>query len=218
MTEEAVNREDPGDWIKQQRSSKFEDFREEQVVGAHCERCQYDPNPIVKRGSLDADLMVVGSQVSTDDYQDEKPFTGPAGELLEDMLQAIELNWEQDCYLTNALLCKTTEETPKKRSVDACYVNLSTQIEIVSPNVLLALGKNACQSVLRLSSSESLKDFLGSQGTVPEYPWVDVVVTFNPAYILRNKERPEEFKKLKKIAWSHLKEVKRKLVDEDGDD
>jgi uracil-DNA glycosylase family 4 len=205
------NQEDPREWTRQQLEGQFEEFRDNEVVGPHCERCQYDPQPVVKRGTIEADLMVVGDYTAPADQKTEKPFSGPAGDLLEQMLEGIDRDWETDCYVTNALLCDGTDEPPRKASVEACYENLSRQLDIVTPEVVLAMGKYAAQSLLQLNASDSLTDHLGHQGSPVDYPWMDLVVTFNPAYLLRLDDGSKKKQAVKQQVWDHLKSVRRRL-------
>lgn len=205
------NQEDPREWIDKQRENQFETFASDEVVGSHCKDCQFTPDPVIKRGSLDADLLVAGDYTAPADQETQKPFSGPAGDMLKDMLEAIDRDWETDCYVTNALLCDGTESSVRKASVQACNSNLERQLEIVSPEVVLLLGKYPFASLFGKPLSITLSDNLGYQGTLPEYPWIESVVSFNPAYILRHRDDAEKFKTMKKVAWDHLKKVKKLL-------
>lgn len=202
-----LNQEDPREWVDQQRKQQFEEFLNDEVVGSHCEGCQYDRDPVVYRGDRRADFMVVGDYTAPADQKSGNPFSGPAGDLLEEMLEAIHLDWDRDCYVTNALLCDATETSPKTASVKSCRVNLERQLDLVDPDVVLAMGAYAYQSLYRAPQSESLSDNVGAQGALPERPWIDGVVTFNPAYILRLEGNDR--KKVKKLAWDHLQEAQR---------
>lgn len=209
MPSDLFDQEDPRDWSDERRREEFRSFREEEVVGEHCESCQYDPDPVIKRGTLDADLLVVGDYTAPADQRTNKPFSGPAGELLEEMLAAIDRDWKSDCYVTNALLCDGTASAPRKASVEACRRNLTRQLDIVDPELLLCAGKFAYQSIFREPSSVTLRDNLGHYESVPGYPGLEAVVTVNPAYVLR--QEGERRKNLKKRVWDHLKTVREVL-------
>lgn len=213
MSFDLFQQEDPREWVEEQRRKKFERFRDEEVVGPHCEGCQYDRNPVIYRGDRDAGLMVVGDYTAPADQRTDKPFSGPAGDLLETMLEAIDLDWERDCYVTNALLCDGTGEAPRKPSVDSCRTNLHRQLDLVNPDVVLAMGKFALQSLYDLPQSARMTDHLGRQGSLSERPWIEGVNTYNPAYILRLESSPEKQKQVKKQAWDHLRTARRVLDD-----
>ena len=202
------DQEDPREWTRQQVQKQFSEFADNEVVGPHCQQCQYNPSPVIKRGRIDARLMVVGDYTAPKDQQTNKPFSGPAGDLLKKMLEGIEMDWEEDCYITNALLCDGTDKSPRKSSVEACRENLIRQLDIVTPDVVLAMGKFAAQSLLELPSSASLSDHLGYQDHPKNYPWIHLVVTYNPAYLLRLEEGSKEKKVAKQTVWEHLKSTR----------
>ncbi len=207
MPTDLFNREDPWEWSEDRRHEEFRRFRETEVVGDHCEDCQFDARPVIGRGNLTANLMVVGDYTAPADQKTGKPFSGPAGDLLKEMLSAIELDWEEDCYVTNALLCDGTDEAPKKSSVKACRRNLTRLIDIVSPSVIFCIGKLGFQSLFHESASVTLRDHLGHRPDVPNYPGLEAVVSFNPAYVLRQPEGSRR-RNLKKTIWGHLQTVK----------
>lgn len=198
------DQEDPRDWGSEKRHEEWEQFRSSEVVGPHCRSCQYDPEPVIFRGRLEAPLMVVGDYTAPADQKTNAPFSGPAGTLLRKMLAAIDLDWEFDCYITNALLCDGTEDPPRTKSVRACRTNLYRQIDIVNPEVILAVGAQALQSLYDVPTSETMSDYLGHRGPVPDYPWIEGVVTYNPAYLLRLQQHPERYRSVKRLVWEHL--------------
>lgn len=201
------NQEDPREWTQNRVRDQFREFADNEVVGPHCENCQYRPQPVIKRGKISAPLMVVGDYTAPADQTTEKPFSGPAGTLLRKMISGIDCDWEEDTYVTNALLCDGTDDTPRKNSVEACRRNLHRQLDIVNPDVMLGMGKYAAQSLLNLSTSDRLSDHLGYQDSPVDYPWMDLVITYNPAYLLRLEDGSKEKKNLKKRIWEHLKKT-----------
>lgn len=207
MSSDLFDREDPREWSEKRRREEFRRFREEEVVGEHCTECQFDAEPVIGRGSITTDLMVVGDYTAPADQRTGKPFSGPAGDLLRKMLSAIDRDWEEDCYVTNALLCDGTDQTPKKSSVEACRQNLTRLIDIVSPSVVFCVGKFGLQSLFHEPASVTLRENLGHRTNVPNYPNLDVVVSYNPAYVLRQPEGSRR-KNLKKTIWEQLKTVK----------
>lgn len=213
--DDVLNSEDPEEWLAETKRSQFEAFRDGEVVGEHCESCQYDPDPIIKQGSLEADLMVVGSFPAPEDLEAGEPFSGPAGDLLFDMLEAIDCSPGEDCYLTNALLCGGPDQRPVDRSVGACRTNVHRQIELVAPDVVLGVGKYAYCSLYRESVDVEYDDHLGKQGPLPDFPWLEGVTTVHPE-LIRHRDGDAK-QKLKRLAWKHLQQVK-DLLDADPDE
>lgn len=211
MPSDLFNQDDPRNWSEDRRREEFRSFRQDEVVGDHCQNCQYEPEPVIHRGTIETDLMVVGDYTAPEDQETNRPFSGPAGDLLAEMLAAIDRDWETDCYVTNALLCDGTDESPRKPSVDACRTNLTRQMDIVGPDVVFCVGAFALQSLLHEPASVTLRDHLGHRENVPGYPDVDAVISFNPAYVLRQPEGDRR-RRLKEVIWGHLKKV-RTLLD-----
>lgn len=216
MASDAINQEDPEDWIQSQKSSQFESFLEDDVVGSHCSDCQFTPDPILKVGSLEAELMVVGEFPTDQDRANERPFSGELGRLLERMLNAIDRDLEKDCYLTNAVLCGGETEDVQSRSVQACSVNLHRQIELVVPSVVLVLGRLGYRSLYGESVGEDPGEVLGHQGSLPDFPWVEGVVSVNPIHLLNSESGSDREQKLKGLIWEQLRTVDR-LLEDDSD-
>lgn len=211
-----VNQEDPEDWIASQKSKLFEEFRESEVVGDHCESCQYEPDPVIKRGSLDASVMVVGPYPGRTDDSDV-PFGGELEELLDRMLKAVSLDPQKNCYITTALLCGKDQDQIKTESIESCYKNLHRQIEIVDPQVILGTGRIPLASMYRMSPEDLDTGQLGYRGSLPDFPWIEGVVTIDPIHILKAGDGTDEQRKYKEIAWEHLKKVKELSNLEDQD-
>lgn len=207
--DDVLNSGDPEEWLSDTKKNRFETFRDTEVVGQHCEGCQYDPGPVIKRGTLDAELLVIGSFPEPDDFKNGKPFSGAAGNLLREMLEAIGLDWERDCYLTSALLCGGPEDHPRSRSVEACRLNVNRQIELVSPDLVLGLGSYANCSLYHEPLGHNFKETLGPRGALPDFPWLESVVTVHPGTILQKSD--EDRRTLKRLVWKHLQQVKELL-------
>ncbi len=218
MSSNLINQEDPEDWIQSQKLTQFESFVEDEVVGSHCSDCQFTPDPIVKIGSLEAELMVVGEFPTERDQGNEQPFSGELGALLERMVQAINRDLREDCYLTNAVLCGGDNQEVHQRSVQACSVNLHRQLELVSPTVVLIMGRLGYCSLYNESVQDELSDVLGYQGGIPDFPWVDGVVTMNPVHLIRCTNGSEQKQKLKSLLWDHLCTVENRLEENSGAD
>jgi DNA polymerase len=134
-------------------------------------------------GRRDAALMVIGEAPGGEEDRQGEPFVGPAGQLLNAMLRAIELE-RRDVYIANILKCRppnNRDPTPEESSTCTPYLN--RQIELLRPRVILALGRIAGQWLL-----QSELPIGRLRGQVSRYGDAEIplVVTYHPAYLLRS--------------------------------
>jgi DNA polymerase len=126
--------------------------------------------------------MIVGDAPGEEEDKTGRSFAGPAGQLLDNMLKALSLTREQ-VYLTHALKCRTpVGRNASQVEVSHCATYLARQVSLVQPKVILAMGRTAALALLQ--SAEPLGK-LRSQ--VQNFKGVPVVVTYPPAYLLRNQ-------------------------------
>lgn len=160
-----------------------------------CRRCELWRNatqPVGGQGARHAKLMLVGEQPGDQEDLSGKPFVGPAGELLDDALDAAGIDRRQ-VYITNAVKHfkwelrgkRRMHKTPAQKEVAACHYWLETELESVAPDVVVALGATALKSVLQ-SGSVALKDYMG-QPVERDGRWV--IATYHPAFALRVPDR-----------------------------
>lgn len=147
-----------------------------------CGLCQGRQQAILGEGAATADWMVVGDAPGEDEDKAGTSFAGPAGQLLDNMLKALGLP-RSEVYITHALKCRT----PSGRSASAvevshCASYLSRQVALVQPKVILAMGRTAALALLQ--STEPLGKL---RSEVQSFQGVPVVVTYPPAYLLRNQ-------------------------------
>jgi DNA polymerase len=145
-------------------------------------------------GSPTSRWMLVGEAPGAEEDRQGLPFVGRAGQLLTAMLRALGLRRE-DVYIANILKCRPpNNRDPRPEEVTACEGYLHRQIELVSPGIILALGRIAAQNLLKLEAPlkalRGKRHAFGPAGT-------PVVVTYHPAYLLRN---PTD----KRRAWEDL--------------
>lgn len=134
-------------------------------------------------GAPDARVIVVGEAPGANEDRTGLPFVGAAGKLLDLMLASVGLSRERNAYICNVLKCRPPgNRNPLPAEIDACAPWLRKQIELVSPEVLLAVGTFAAQWLTGFQSP------LGKiRGDVHSYQGVPVVVTYHPAALLRNR-------------------------------
>ena len=161
------------------------DWTQLQPAVSSCTGCglsQTRQQAILGEGLASADWMIVGDAPGEEEDQAARSFAGPAGQLLDNMLKALSLTREQ-VYLTHALKCRTpVGRNASQVEVSHCATYLARQVELVQPKVILAMGRTAALALLQ--SAEPLGK-LRSQ--VQSFKGVPVVVTYPPAYLLRNQ-------------------------------
>jgi DNA polymerase len=147
-------------------------------------------------GNVDARLMIVGEAPGAEEDAQGLPFVGAAGQLLTELLSAIELDRKKDVFITNVLKCRPPENrTPESAEIAACLPLLHKQIDTIAPRILLLLGRIAAHALLERPDSISKL-----RGAVHSCRGIPALVTYHPAAILRNQEyrapTDEDFKRV----------------------
>lgn len=169
---------------------------------AACTRCplyKTRKQTVFSRGSPHAKLMIIGEAPGFYEDQQGRPFVGKAGGLLNQMMHSIELN-EEDFYIANVLKCRPpNNRDPQLEEILQCTSYLEQQIGILKPDLILALGRFAGQFLL--NKPAALKQL---RNTIHYYKNIPFIVSYHPAYLLRN---PVD----KKKTYEDLQAVKRFL-------
>ena len=145
-------------------------------------------------GSPDADWMIIGEAPGQEEDRRGEPFVGRAGKLLDEMLKAVGLARET-VFIANILKCRPpNNRDPSQDEAAACRHFLERQIELVSPRIILAVGRIAAQHLL--GTDAPVGRLRGRRHALPggQRP---VVVTYHPAYLLRSPTQ-------KRKAWQDL--------------
>jgi DNA polymerase len=133
-------------------------------------------------GDPDADWMLIGEAPGAEEDRLGDPFVGQAGKLLDNMLAALDLNRARQVYIANVLKCRPPgNRNPEPEEVAKCSPHLLKQIELVKPRLILAMGRFAAQTLLGTDAS-----IASLRGKVYRYAGVPLIVTYHPAYLLRN--------------------------------
>jgi uracil-DNA glycosylase len=133
-------------------------------------------------GDERAEWMFVGEGPGADEDAQGEPFVGQAGKLLDNMLAAIRLARGRNVFIANVVKCRPPgNRNPQPHEALACEPFLQRQIELVKPTLIVALGRVAALNLIgREASIASLR------GRVLEYKGIPLIVTYHPAYLLRN--------------------------------
>lgn len=144
-------------------------------------------------GDESADWLVIGEAPGADEDAQGEPFVGQAGRLLDAMLAAIGLARGDNVYIANVLKSRPPgNRNPAPEEVAACMPYLERQIQLIQPKIILALGRFAAQTLL--DTEEAIGRL---RGRVHHYQGIPLVVTYHPAYLLRNLPDKEK-------AWEDL--------------
>uniref|UniRef100_UPI0035B1F101 uracil-DNA glycosylase n=1 Tax=Hylemonella sp. TaxID=2066020 RepID=UPI0035B1F101 len=168
-----------------------------------CGLCKSRKNTVFGVGSRQARWLIVGEAPGENEDLQGEPFVGQAGALLDNMLKALGLSrageGAQAAYIANVLKCRPPgNRNPQPEEVLQCEPYLRRQVALLQPQVILALGRFAAQSLLQHSVPDVATMPLGRlRGQVHQYEGVPVVVSYHPAYLLRT---PQD----KAKAWADL--------------
>ena len=166
-----------------------------------CGLCASRKNTVFGVGQRNAPWMVIGEAPGENEDLQGEPFVGQAGKLLDNMLAAIGLSRQTEgrpeglggVYIANTLKCRPPgNRNPEPVELQTCAPYLVRQVALVQPKIILAMGRFAVQSLLQ--TTEPIGKL---RGRVHQYQGVPVVVTYHPAYLLRNP--PDKAK-----AWADL--------------
>lgn len=152
-----------------------------------CGLCESRRQTVFGVGHARAHWMIVGEAPGEQEDLRGEPFVGPAGQLLDAMLRALGLTRaeappDRQVYIANTLKCRPPRNrNPEPEELARCEPFLQRQIALVQPKVILAMGRFAVQSLLR--SNEAIGRL---RGRVHRYEGVPLIVTYHPAYLLRN--------------------------------
>ena len=168
-----------------------------------CTKCKLHTSrqhTVFGEGSSEADVMFIGEAPGAREDASGRPFVGDAGQLLDRILQAAMGLERSEAFIANVNKCRPPgNRAPEPDEVAACLPYLKQQVELVQPKVLVCLGRTAAQNLL--GSSDSIAKMRQQQH---EYLGIPVVVTWHPAYLLREPSHKRE-------TWDDIKRVNRLL-------
>jgi uracil-DNA glycosylase len=162
-----------------------------------CRLCEQRNSVVWGVGPAFAPLMFIGEGPGENEDRQGIPFVGAAGQLLDKIITATGFSRE-DIYIANCVKCRPPgNRNPEPDELAACWPYLEAQIGLVSPKVIVALGRFAAQALLKTQAPISKL-----RGVVNQYNKIPLVATFHPAYLLRN---PGD----KRLVWEDMQVVRR---------
>ncbi len=165
-------------------------------------------NVVISRGNPNAKLLLIGEAPGPQENIQGKPFVGPAGQLLDKILQAADFDPQTDVYITNSVFRMPPGDDgksfrkPNDQEIEYYRPFVFEMIRLIAPVVILLTGNVACQSVLKKTGITTLR----GQWTQMNGRWLMPI--FHPSYLLRNQSR--EPGSPKALMWDDIREVRRK--------
>ena len=158
-----------------------------------CGLCRSRNKAVPGVGDRHAECLFVGEGQGAEEDAKGEPFVGQAGKLLDAMLAALGMRRGENVYIANVVKCRPpNNRTPEPAEAEACRPYLERQIALIRPKLIVALGKSAASLLLKTEATiASLRGRRHRYGDTP------LVVTYHPAYLLRNL--PDKAK-----AWEDL--------------
>jgi len=174
----------------------LEKIREDIGDCQRCKLCSTRTHIVFGSGNPKAKLVFVGEAPGADEDAQGLPFVGRAGQLLTKIIESISLS-RQEVYICNVIKCRPPNNRfPEKDEIAACYPFLVRQLEVISPKVICCLGAAAAQTILKTKSSVGW-----IRGRFQDYRGAKLIVTYHPAYLLRNPDA-------KRVVWEDMKKIK----------
>ncbi len=187
-----------------EREAALKDLRD--FIG-DCQRCklaQGRTNIVFGEGSVNARIMFIGEGPGREEDAQARPFVGDAGKLLTRLIEKMSFKRE-DVYIANIVKCRPPmNRDPREDEIATCFPFLQKQIEIISPQVIVSLGKVAAFTLMGLTGAMAGFSITRIRGKFSDYKGVPLMPTFHPAYLLRN---PRD----KWLTWEDAQAVMKKL-------
>lgn len=167
---------------------------------AGCTKCRLSEgrtNLVFGQGDAAAEVAFVGEGPGYHEDQQGLAFVGKAGELLTKMIDAMGVT-RDEVFIANVVKCRPPENrTPAPDEMGTCLPFLQEQLSIIKPKVICALGKTAALGLGLIGPDDSLGR---NRGRFHDWKGTPVMVTYHPAYLLRN---PGD----KRKAWEDLQQL-----------
>jgi DNA polymerase len=174
----------PGDDERAARIARLtlDELAEDVAACTACRLCRTRNRVVPGVGDRDADWLFIGEAPGAEEDARGEPFVGQAGKLLDAMLAALALDRTRRVYIANVLKCRPPgNRAPEPAEAAACEPYLARQIELIAPKIIVALGRSA--AALLVGNDAPIASL---RGRVHRHRGVPLVVTYHPAYLLRN--------------------------------
>ncbi|WP_304225595.1 uracil-DNA glycosylase family protein [Gracilinema caldarium] len=183
--------------INEQFDDSLERVAEDVRRCTACGLCQGRHNPVPGEGVEQPLVLVIGEGPGADEDSTGRPFVGRAGQLLDKMLMAINLDRNTNCFIANVVKCRPpNNRDPEPEEISACAPFLHRQLALLKPRAILTVGRVPTQALL--GTSEGISRL---RGRFFEYQGIPLLPTYHPSALLRDES-------LKRPAWEDLKQLR----------
>ncbi len=169
---------------KASAEKRYRDLNDLYDQSRTCTKCRLSAtrkNFVFGEGSSGARLVVIGEAPGAEEDAQGRPFVGRSGKLLDKILEAIGFS-RNDVFICNIIKCRPPENrNPLADEIECCMPWLKAQLELISPKIVLLLGRVAANTIL-----DNRQSMTGMRGRILRWSGYDVVVTYHPAALLRN--------------------------------
>jgi DNA polymerase len=178
-------------------SDSLEAIAEEVRACQACKLCQGRHQAVPGEGVSQPLVMVIGEGPGADEDSTGRPFVGRAGQLLDKMLAAINLDRNTNCFIANVVKCRPpNNRDPEQDEIAACAPFLQRQLALLKPRAILTVGRVPTQALL--GTAEGISRL---RGRFFEYQGIHLLPTYHPSALLRDEG-------LKRPAWEDLKQLR----------
>lgn len=164
-----------------------------------CNRCTLGgtrTNVVIGRGCKTADIMFIGEGPGEQEDLQGKPFVGPAGQLLDKIVEAAGLSFDK-VYIANVVKCRPpNNRDPKEEEQIACINYLRYQVALVKPKIIVCLGRIAAQAII-----DKNYKITKQHGQWIEKKGILITATYHPSALLRDETK-------KRPAWEDFKSIR----------
>jgi len=192
-----------GSKVIAEKQARLDEIAEEVRKCCKCGLGKSRTNAVPGEGNPDARIVFVGEAPGADEDAQGRPFVGRAGQLLDKIINAMGMK-RSDVFICNILKCRPPENRdPRPDEVANCLPLLQRQLEIIEPEIIVALGAHAARTLL-----ENTKSIGQLRGRFQEYypglgkPPIKLMATYHPAFLLRSYS-PENRRRV----WEDMKKV-----------
>jgi DNA polymerase len=173
-------------------SDSWEKLREDVTHCQLCSLCTTRTQTVFGEGNLKADWLFIGEAPGQNEDEQGKPFIGEAGQLLTEMLCAMQMT-RGEVFITNILKCRPPQNRdPHVDEIKHCREYLRRQIALIKPKIIIAVGRIAAQTLLE--TTEKIGKLRGQVRFVDNTP---LIAIYHPSYLLRSLTE-------KRKAWQDL--------------
>jgi DNA polymerase len=161
---------------------------------------------VVDRGDPSAGIMAIGEGPGEQEDLRGKAFVGRSGQLMDRLFAGRGILTDRHFLIANIVKCRPpANRAPRREEVEACLPYLKKQLALVRPHTVLLLGAVAVRHLFREKGAFSMKEEAGRIFSPSDYPGVDFMILYHPAYLLRDPRRQPDFLRHVDALKEHLK-------------